>query len=121
TPRALYVARTIHGAQPVLLDLREGSGTDKAPTVALLGSLGGGKTMFLQLLLYQAFLQGARIVDIDPKGDHRFHVLPEVAERARAIVLGQKPEHAGKLDPMRVAPPNERHDAAATILLDALP
>ena len=44
---------------------------------ALLGSLGGGKTQTLQLLLYHALVQGARIVDIDPKGDHRFHLLPE--------------------------------------------
>jgi hypothetical protein len=78
-------------------------------------------TMFQQLLLYQAFVMGARIVDIDPKGDHRFHVVPEVSERAQVIVLGPQPEHAGKLDPLRVAPPNERHDATSTFLIDVLP
>jgi hypothetical protein len=121
TGRALYVARTTHGQRPVLLDLREGSGTDRSPTIALIGSLGGGKTVFLQLLEYQAFVQGARIVDIDPKGDHRFHLLPEVREHAQVIVLGPQAEHAGKLDPLRVAPPNERHEATSTFLIDVLP
>lgn len=119
--RALYVARTVHGRRPVFFDLREGSGSNKAPTIALLGTLGGGKTMFLQLLLWQAFLQGARIVDVDPKGDHRFHLLPEVAPHTQEIFLGPSPEHAGKLDPLRVAPVSERHDAAATFLIDVLP
>jgi hypothetical protein len=121
TGRGLYFAYTIHGHQPVLMDLREASLTDKPPTIALNGTLGGGKTMALQLLEYQAFVQGARIVDIDPKGDHRFHLLPEVAPHAQVIVLGPDPEHAGKLDPLRVAPASERHQAAASFLLDVLP
>jgi hypothetical protein len=121
TGRGLHVAYTIHGRQRVLLDLREASQTDRPPTIALTGTLGGGKTMALQLLEYQAFVQGARVVDIDPKGDHRFHLLPDVAERAQVIVLGPDPEHAGKLDPLRVAPVNERHQAAASFLLDVLP
>lgn len=119
--RSLYVAKTIYGSQPVFFDLREGSGSNKPPTIALLGTLGGGKTAFLQLLQYQGFIQGARIVDIDPKGDHRFHLLPEVAPFVRTINLGPEPEHAGKLDPLRVAPVAERHDAAATFLIDVLP
>jgi hypothetical protein len=121
TGRGLYFASTIHGRQPVLMDLREASQTDKPPTIALNGTLGGGKTMALQLLEYQAFVQGARIVDIDPKGDHRFHLLSEVAPHAQVIVLGPDPEHAGKLDPLRVAPSGERHQAAASFLLDVLP
>jgi hypothetical protein len=116
----LYLAYTAGGHQPVSFALREASGTDRPPTIALLGSLGGGKTMLLELLLYQAFVQGARIVDIDPKGDHRFHLLPEVQGRSQVIVLGPHQEHAGKLDPLRVAPVNERHEAAATFLIDVL-
>jgi AAA-like domain len=121
TGLGLYTAHTIGGRQPVTLDLREASGTDRSPTIALLGSLGGGKTLLLQLLPYQAFVQGARIVDIDPKGDHRFHLLGEVRDRALVIVLGPDEEHAGKLDPLRIAPVNERHEAAATFLIDILP
>jgi thymidine kinase len=117
----MYLGRTLHGNQPILFDLREGSDTDKATVIVLLGSLGGGKTILLQLLLWQAFLQGARIVDIDPKGDHRFHELSETAPYTRVIKLGPDPEHAGRLDPLRVAPTDERHDAAATFLLDVLP
>lgn len=119
--RSLYIARTIHGSHPVFMNLREGSGQNKAPTIALLGTLGGGKTMFLQLLLWHAFLQGARIVDVDPKGDHLFHTLPEVQRHAQSIYLGAGEQYAGMLDPLRVAPTGERHDAAATFLIDVLP
>ena len=75
----------VHGRRPPAraFDLREASRTDRPPTIALLGTLGGGKTQALQLLLYHALVQGARIVDIDPKGDHRFHLLPEVRDRRR--------------------------------------
>ena len=118
--RSMYVAKTIYGRQPVFFDLREASGSNKPATIALLGTLGGGKTAFLQLLLYQAFLQGARIVDIDPKGDHRLHMLSDVEPYVHEIYLSPDEQHAGKLDPLRVAPDAERHDAAATFLIDVL-
>lgn len=117
----LYVARSLRGRHPVLIDLREASGTDKSPLIALLGSLGGGKTLTMLELLYLAFVQGARVVDVDPKGDHRLHQLPELEGHAQAIVLGPDPEHRGALDPLRVAPQNERHEAAASFLGDILP
>jgi hypothetical protein len=121
TPTAVYLGYTIHGGQPVRFDLREASDNDTSPTIALLGSQGSGKTTLSLLLLYQGFLQGARIVDIDPKGDHRFHLNGEVAERTRAITLGPSPEYAGMLDPLRVAPANERLEAATAFLIDVLP
>lgn len=121
TSRALYIGHTLHGRKPVLFDLQEGSQSNRSPAVALLGSLGGGKTVFLQTLAYQAFLQGFSVVDVDPKGDHRFHLLPEVAPHAQVIELGPDERHAGKLDPLRVAPAAERHDSACSFLLDCLP
>lgn len=121
TKSAFYLAHSARGRAPVFLDLREGSGTNRPPTIALLGTLGGGKTIALQVLLWQAFLYGARIVDVDPKGDHRFHLLPEVASHVRRTVLGASLEFAGMLDPLRIAPDTERHDAAATFLIDVLP
>ena len=120
-PRALYFARTLHGHHPTFFDLREGSGTNKTPTIALLGTLGGGKTMFLELLLWHAFLQGARIVDVDPKGDHKFHELPEVQRHTQKIYLGDDEQYSGMLDPLRIAPHSEQHDATVTFLGDVLP
>ena len=43
--------------------------------------------MLLELLLYQAFLQGSRIVDIDPKGDHLLDELPGVGDNTEVIEL----------------------------------
>ena len=35
----------------------------------------------------RAFLLGARVIDCDPKGDHRFHLLEEVAPHVETIAL----------------------------------
>jgi len=120
--RGLYLGHTLTGArQPVLFDLREGSATDRPTTILAVGSLGSGKTMLTQALLYHAFVQGARIVDPDPKGDHRFHELPEVAPHTETITLAPDPALRGLLDPMRVAPTHLRQDAAVSFLCDLLP
>ncbi len=99
-----YIGYALTGSRaPIQFDLAEASRTDRPPTVLLTGSLGSGKTMALETLLYQAFLQGSSpIVDIDPKGDHRLDRLPGVAERMEAIELGPDERYRGLLDPMRV-------------------
>jgi hypothetical protein len=121
-PRGLYLGHTLTGArQPVLFDLREGSATDRPTTILAVGSLGSGKTMLTQTLLHHAFVQGARIVDPDPKGDHRFHELPDVAPHTETITLAPDPALRGLLDPLRVAPLHLRQDAAVSFLCDLLP
>ncbi|MDX6377447.1 MAG: hypothetical protein QOE98_1750 [Gaiellaceae bacterium] len=120
--RGLYLGHTLTGArQPVLFDLREGSATDRPTTILAVGSLGSGKTILTQTLLYHAFLQGARIVDPDPKGDHRFQRLPDVAPHTETITLAPDPALRGLLDPLRVAPVHLRQDAAVSFLCDLLP
>ncbi len=121
TPGSLCIGTTISGRKPVFFDLREASARNKPPTIALLGTLGGGKSVLLQSFEYQGFLQGARIVSVDPKGRNRLHLHPDVAPYSRVITLGPSPEYAGRLDPLRVAPDGERHDAAATFLIDVIP
>lgn len=116
-----YIAHSLHGHKPMFLDLREASKTDRPPTIAFEASLGGGKSMGMQTLYYQAFIQGWPIVDIDAKGDHRFHLVPEVARHTQTIEFGPNPEHRGKLDPLRIAPDNERQDSAVTFLVSILP
>jgi hypothetical protein len=66
-------------------------------------------------------LQGARVIDCDPKGDHRFHLLEEVAPHAETIALRPDPALRGMLDPLRVAPEHLRQDAAVSFLRDLLP
>jgi len=120
--RGFYLGHTLSGSrQPVRFNLREGSDSDRNATILSVGALGSGKTTLAQKLKYEAFLQGARVVDCDPKGDHRFHLLEEVAPHAECVTLRPDPALRGVLDPLRVAPAHLRQDAAVSFLRDLLP
>jgi hypothetical protein len=117
-----YLGHTLSGSrQPVRFNLREGSEHDRNTAILSVGALGSGKTTLAQKLKYEAFLQGARVIDCDPKGDHRFHLLEEVAPHAETIALRPDPALRGMLDPLRVAPEHLRQDAAVSFLRDLLP
>lgn len=118
-----YLGYGLTGSRaPVQLDLAEASRSDRPPTILLTGSLGSGKTMALETLLYQACLQGSSpIVDIDPKGDHRLERLPGIADRLEAIELGPDERYRGLLDPMRVGTVETRQDLAYGFLVGILP
>jgi AAA-like domain len=120
--RGFYLGHTLSGSrQPIRFSLREGSDSDRNTAILSIGALGSGKTTLAQKLQYEGFLQGARIVDCDPKGDHRFHLLPDVAPHVEIVTL--RPDRAlrGMLDPLRVAPAHLRQDAAVSLLRDLLP
>ncbi|HEX4837689.1 MAG TPA: ATP-binding protein [Solirubrobacteraceae bacterium] len=117
-----YLGHTLSGSrQPVRFNLREGSERDRNTAILSVGALGSGKTTLAQKLKYEGFLQGARVIDCDPKGDHRFHLLDEVAPHAETITLRPDPALRGMLDPLRVAPEHLRQDAAVSFLRDLLP
>jgi hypothetical protein len=117
-----YLGHTLSGSmKPVRLSLSEGSDSDRNATILSVGALGSGKTTLAQKLKYEGFLQGARIIDCDPKGDHRFHLLEEVAPHTECVTLRPDPALRGLLDPLRVAPPHLRQDAAVSFLRDLLP
>jgi hypothetical protein len=117
-----YVGHTLSGGrQPVLFDPTEASQTSRAPATLLSGTLGSGKTLCMQLIMYQAFLAGSTICDIDPKGDHALDRLPGVAENMEVIELSPEPRYRGMLDPLRVAPAETREDLACNFLLSILP
>jgi AAA-like domain len=117
-----YLGHTLSGSRrPVLFNLREGSETDANTTVLSVGALGSGKTTLAQKLQYEGFLQGARVIDCDPKGDHSFHLLEDVAPHVESVTLRPDPALRGMLDPLRVAPEHLRHDAAVSFLRDLLP
>jgi AAA-like domain len=120
--KGFYLGHTLSGSrQPVRFNLREGSDRDRNATILSVGALGSGKTTLAQKLEYEGFLQGARVVDCDPKGDHRFHLLEDVAPHAECVTLRPDPALRGVLDPLRVAPAHLRQDATVSFLRDLLP
>jgi hypothetical protein len=117
-----YLGHTLSGsARPVLFNLREGSDSDRNTAILSVGALGSGKTTLDQKLKYEAFLLGARVVDVDPKGDHSFHLLDDVAPHVEQLELRPDPALRGVLDPLRVAPEHLRQEAAVSFLRDLLP
>lgn len=117
-----HLGHTLSGSRrPVRFNLREGSDQDSNTTILSVGALGSGKTTLAQKLQYEGFLQGARVVDCDPKGDHRFHLLDDVAPHVETLALRPDPALRGVLDPLRVAPAHMRQEATVSFLRDLLP
>jgi hypothetical protein len=123
-----YIGYTLTPSrQPIRLDLAEASQQDRPPPILLTGSQGSGKTVLMELLIYQAFLQGSGpIVIVDPKGtpdkpDHRIHLIPEMAAELEQIVLSPDDRFQGLIDPLRIAPPELKTDAAFGFIMEVLP
>jgi hypothetical protein len=120
--RGFYLGYTLSGSRrPVRFNLREGSDSDRNTAILSVGALGSGKTTLAQKLQYEGFLLGARVIDCDPKGDHRFHLLEEVAPHVECVTLRPDPSLRGVLDPLRVAPEQLRQDMTVSFLRDLLP
>jgi hypothetical protein len=118
-----YIGHTLTGSRsPVQFDLAEACQRSRPPTCLLAGSLGSGKTILLELAIWQAFLQGSGpIVDIDPKGDHRLERLPGVEGCVETIELSPAEEYRGLLDPMRIGSEETREELAYNFLSSILP
>jgi len=123
-----YIGYTLTPSrQPIRLDLAEASQQNRPPPILFTGSQGSGKTVAMELLIYQAFLQGSGpIVAIDPKGtpehpDHKLHLIPEIAEEMEQIVLSPEDEYQGLIDPLRIGTPDGKADAAFGFIMDVLP
>lgn len=123
-----YLGRTLSPAShPVCFDLAEACQRSRAPTVLLLGTLGSGKTVAMEALAYRAWTQGSGpVVDVDPKGDHRWEALPGViAEGPEAnlevVELSAEDRYQGLLDPLRIGEPGAREELAYGFLSGVLP
>lgn len=120
--RGPCIGYTVTGTrQPVLFDVTEASRSSRSPATLLAGTLGSGKTLCMELIMYQAFLSGSIVCDIDPKGDHALDRLPGVAEEMEVIELSADERYRGMLDPLRIAPEETREDLACNFLLSILP
>jgi AAA-like domain len=116
-----YIGHTVSGSQqPVCWDVAEGCHEGKTPAVLLVGPPGRGKTTTMQLFELLAFLQGSRVIDLDPKPDHFWTQLPQVAPHTETIEFTADAQYRGLLDPLRIAPPGEAEDLAVEWMLSLL-
>lgn len=117
-----YVGYTPTGTRrPVRFDPAEASRTARPTGVLLAGTLGSGKTLAAESICVAAERRGSLVIDFDPKPDHRFEEIPELAGRVEALELSGDPAHRGKLDPLQIAPGELREEIASSYLLDLLP
>jgi hypothetical protein len=113
---------TTGGRRPIRVDLTDAPRRKRTPTVLMSGTLGSGKTITAETMATQALQYGTQLIDLDPKRDHFFHRLPELAGKVRVIEMdGRDDRYEGLLDPIIVAPPEMAEDVAHSYLLDLLP
>ncbi len=117
-----YIGHTLTGSrQPVQFDAAEACQQNRPPTCLFTGAPGSGKTIGVQLIEWQACLQGSSVVDIDPKGDHCLDQLPGVKDRIETVELSGEERYAGRLDPMRIGTKETREDLTYNFLVSILP
>jgi hypothetical protein len=117
-----YIGRTISGARrPVLFDAFESARNGSSPVTLIAGSAGAGKTVCMQLLMHNAFIAGAAVIDIDLGGAHRLELLPDMGERIDVLELSAVKRFRGLLDPLRICAAGDREQLACEFLLGVLP
>ncbi|MGO4695544.1 ATP-binding protein [Paenibacillus sp. 2TAB26] len=97
----LYIGTTGSLERPVYVDLRHASQINRSPSISEHGTLGGGKSVLLNLLSYQNAVQGGKTLLFDPKMErsHWPDALPELEGQIQVATLSSDPEDEGKLDP----------------------
>lgn len=106
---------------PVRLDLTDPARLNCAAGILWVGDSGGGKTFAAGAAMVAAALDDAKIVNSDPKGDHKWHraLPPEMVQEVR---LDQRDAaQLGMLDPFIVAAEERRTDVATSFLRSLLP
>jgi hypothetical protein len=106
---------------PVVLDVTREPRAGGAPLVLVTGGAGTGKTACVKLLMYEAFLTGTLVCDVDPAGEHDLGRLPGARRRLDQRALAGDASSEGVLDPLRVAPAAVRVELATDFLLAVLP
>ena len=120
--RGPYLGYTPVGAPlPVRFDPTQAPRENRASAVLLIGTLGSGKTVASQLIQYAAERRGSLVVDFDPKPDHGWEHLPELADRLQVLELSGAQAQQGRLDPLRIGLEDIREELACSYLLELLP
>jgi hypothetical protein len=116
-----YLGFTPSGSpRPVRFDATAAPRESRASAVLLAGTLGSGKTVAAQTIAYTAERQGSLVVDFDPKPDHGWEHLPELAERLEVLELSGEPSQQGRLDPLAIGLDELREELACSYLLELL-
>jgi hypothetical protein len=117
-----YLGHTVSGPpRPVLFDPFEAARVGVLGSTLVTGARGSGKTLCLELIMYQALLSGASVIDVDVHGDHALERLPDVAAHATVLELSAPTRFRGLLDPLRIAPTELREALACDLLTSLLP
>lgn len=105
---------------PVRLDLSDPARLKCAAGVLWVGDSGGGKTFAVGAALVAAVFSGARVVNDDPKGDHKWmRALPTELVQEIRLQEHDALQH-GMLDPFVVAAADRRTDVALSFLRSLL-
>lgn len=107
--------------QPVHLDPRDGSRTNRASGILLAGDLGSGKTATTSKIMLEAALEGAQVIDDDPKGDHTWWQLLPPSMVQHVVLQATDSSQRGLLDPWICAPPSLRRTVAESFLRALMP
>lgn len=116
-PTGCFIGRTGVLQRPVVVQTSRGPQVNKSGSVAVLGTLGGGKTYLTRLMAFQTALTGGRVLWIDPKGESAELVqrLPEeIRENVNLISLSGGQEDTGLLDLLSMAKGGARREAGNT-------
>jgi hypothetical protein len=119
--RGIYLGVAGGGAgRPARYDVTAPSREARASAVLLAGTLGSGKTVAAQTIAYGGERRGSLVVDFDPKPDHGFDRVPQLAGRVDVLELTGAPEQRGKLDPLTIGLADLREELAASYYLELL-
>ena len=106
---------------PSLVAQGESGTITNALAVAVLGSLGGGKSMFTNLVMYNIALYGGKTLIIDPKserGNWKKDLPTEIAKETNIINLTSDESNKGLLDPFIIMDnPKDGADLARDIIM----
>lgn len=118
----LYIGTTGSLQRPVYVDLRHASQINRSPSISEHGTLGGGKSVLLNLLCYHNAVQGGKTLLFDPKMErsHWPDTLPELEGQIQVATLSADPEDEGKLDPFLMLTSIEDAKEAAMDILSYL-
>jgi hypothetical protein len=100
---------------PLLFNPTQAQKDNKTATTAILGNLGGGKSVLNKTIIYYMVMWGAKVIAIDPKDENKcFKQIPAIAKRMRQVDIGVA---GSSINPYRIA---NSPEATAGLVVDFL-